>query len=478
MMDSLLAFLQTVAGRVAIVSLFTALLAVLGAPAWPAVGLALLLTTFLPGRRRELLAVATVAVLFVAPPVDLDLLAELGAGRGAGAWLGAWPLVVAAVLALACVFVTAIGRRPKSLPGRHPVLVLVALLTALFVVAAHAPLQGGPWFLATTSAMVLSSYVWFFAYAAAEAKLPGATPAWRQLGFWRPFWGFSNVPVGKGAAYLARVEARDAAGLARTQLSGLRLLAWAAVLLAAMDALRWFVYTPHPEGAAGGPFPVALLAWLPAEGLPRVADLLDAQARGEPFPLALRWASVIGEFVMSVLHMMTWGHPIVATCRMVGFAAAPNTDRPLLSTSIVEFYNRFYFYFKELLATFFFYPTYFRFFRGSPRLRVFAATAAAAGLGNFLFHFYRDSGEIFRLGFVQALAAYHVYACYALILGVAIGLSQLRLQARGRRPLRGPRRVLANAGVVAFYCLVGVLDARSPHSILEYAALYRSLVIP
>lgn len=475
-MDRLLAFLQTAPGRVAIVALFTALLAVMGGPAWPAVGLALLLTTFLPGRRRELLAAATVAVVFVSPPLDLDLLAELGAARGATAWLGAWPLVVAAVLASACAFVRAVGRQPKSLPGRHPVLVLIALLTALFVVAAHAPLQGGAWFAATTSAMVLSSYVWFFAYAAAEAKLPDASPPWRQLGFWRPFWGFSNVPVGKGAAYLARVEARDAARLALTQLSGLKLLAWAALLLAVMDALRWFVYTPHPD--RGGPFSIGLLAWIPPEGLPRVADLLDAQARGEPFPFALRWASVVGEFVMSVLHMMTWGHPIVATCRMVGFAAAPNTDRPLLSTSIVEFYNRFYFYFKELLATFFFYPTYFRFFRGRPRLRVFAATAAAAGLGNFVFHFYRDSGEIFRLGFLDALVAYHVYACYALVLGVAIGLSQLRLLARGRRPLAGPRRVLANAGVVAFYCLVGVLDARSPHSILEYAALYSSLVIP
>lgn len=465
--------LPSAAGRIAAVTAFTAMLSMTGQPAWPAVGLALLLTSFLPDHRRAILAIATIAVVFVSPPLDLETLADLAVARGAETWLPAWPLAVATVLALACGYVHLVRAHPRTVVGRRPVACLLATLTVLFVASAHLPLVGALWFATTAGAMVLSSYLWFFAYAASESKLQGAPHALAQLGYWRPFWGFSNVPLGKGAAYLERVEARNAEQLALTQLSGIRLMAWAVLLTLVMNALRFALYTPHDEwdGLAG-----IVLGWVPNQGLPRIADLLDAQSQGAPFPLFIRWASVVSEFAMSVLHMVTWGHPIIATCRMVGFQAAANTDRPLLSTSIVEFYNRFYFYFKELLATFFFYPTYLTYFRSMPRLRMFAATFAAAGVGNFLFHFFRDSQEIFRWGLWEAFLAYHVYGCYALVLGVTIGASQIRLAARGRKRLHGPRRVWATTVVVAFYCLVGVLDVRTTHSILEYLSLYRSLL--
>jgi hypothetical protein len=280
------------------------------------------------------------------------------------------------------------------------------------------------------------------------------------------------VPLGKGAAYLERVEARDDAALASAQWSALRLLAWATVLTIAMDAFRWAGYAPHAEAGGG------LLGWLPAEGLPPLALVLDRQVEGDPYPIAIRWASVLAEFVVSILYMTTWGHKIIAICRMAGYQAALNTDRPLLSTSVSDFYNRFYWYFKELLATFFFYPTYLRYFRTQPKVRLFVATVAAAGFGNFLFHFLRDSHEIYRLGFLEALFAYRAYGCYALVLGVAIGVSQIRLLARRRREPQGLRRVVATAGVVSFYCLLGVLDVRTPHNLTDYARFYLSLFVP
>lgn len=473
--EAIVTLLRSAGGKLALVGAFTALLAMTGAQAWPAVGLALVLTSFLPQHRRVLLAVATAAVVAVSPPVDLEVLNAIATARGGELMVGAWPLVVIATLAFGCFYAELVRRFPKSLLGRHPVLVLLLLLTVLLVAAGDLSLTGGPGILVTTAAMTLGSYVWFFAYAAAESRAAGATPALQQLGFWRPFWGFSNVPLGKGAAYLGRVEARDADALAFTQLAGLRLMVWAVVLTFAMDAFQRALYAPHGgfDGAPG-----LLTAWLPPEGLPRLAVVIERQALGEPFPFATRWASVLAEFVLSVLHMMTWGHPIIATCRMAGFHAAPNTDRALLSTSVAEFYNRFYFYFKELLATFFFYPTFLTFFRKQPKLRLFTATLLSAGFGNFLFHFYRDSAEIFRLGYLDALVAYHVYGCYALLLGVSIAVSQARLQARHRRRPEGALRVLAIAGVLFYYCLLNVLDARTPYPIREYAALYVSLVIP
>ncbi|MEY2931707.1 MAG: hypothetical protein RL033_2456, partial [Pseudomonadota bacterium] len=42
----------------------------------------------------------------------------------------------------------------------------------------------------------------------------------------------------------------------------------------------------------------------------------------------------------------------------------------------------------------------------------------------------------------------------------------------------GARRVLATAGVILFYCLLGVLDVRTPLDLAEYGRLYVSLVVP
>ncbi len=461
-------FQETPVGRLAAVAAFTVLLAVTGAVAWQAVALALVLLSVLPAHRRALLAVATAGVVIASPPLDLALLHELATEHGALDVLPFWPAVVVATLGFGCAWVELVRRNPRTALARHPVQVLLAILTLLLVVAGSGAIDGRSWIVLVAFSMCLASYVWFFSFAASEARLRGATPAWKQLGYWRPFWGFSTAPIGKGAAYLERVEAKDARALATSQRRGLILMLWCTVLLVAMDAIRYAVYEPH--GLA--------VPWIPAEGLPPVAAVIQAQAHGEPLPFPMRWGAVLAEFVLTVLHMTTWGNSIVATARMAGYDIAVNTDRPLLSTSIAEFYNRFYFYFKELLAAFFFYPTYLSCFRSQPKLRLFAATLMAAGFGNFVFHFLRDSGAVYRLGFAGALVAYRSYAVYALILGTAIAVSQVRLLARHRKPPTGVRRVLAIAGVVSFYCLLGVLDVRTPYALSDYAAVYVSLFVP
>jgi hypothetical protein len=467
---------ESAAGRLLAVAGFTVLLAVTGGVAWQAVGFALALLSLLPAHRRTILAVATIGVVVASPPLDLALLSELAARRGAADLVPLWPVVVAATLALGCAYVELVRRgrgRHAAAPGvtalsRYPVAVLLVLLTLLLVVAGAAPLGGAAWFFLTAFTMCLASYVWFFAFAVSDAKLKNAAPAIRQLGYWRPLWGFSTAPIGKGAAYLDRVEAKDAKALATSQRRGLRLMLWCTVLLVGMDAFRYAVHAPHGQA----------VPWIPAEGLPPLAAVIEAQAAGAPLPFAMRWGAVLAEFVLTVLHMTTWGNSIVAMARMAGYDIALNTDRPLLSTSIVEFYNRFYFYFKELLAAFFFYPAYLTFFRSRPKLRLFTATLAAAGFGNFLFHFLRDSGAVYRMGFAEAVVAYRIYAVYALILGVAIAVSQVRLLARHRKPPTGVRRALATAVVVSFYCLLGVLDVRTPFGLSDYVAVYVSLFVP
>jgi hypothetical protein len=129
----------------------------------------------------------------------------------------------------------------------------------------------------------------------------------------------------------------------------------------------------------------------------------------------------------------------------------------LEARSIAEFWNRYYYYFKELLVDFFFYPTFMRYFKRWPRLRLFAATFAAACFGNAFYHFFRHLDYINDLGFWKALAGFHVYIFYTIILAIGIGVSQLRKRkAENPNWLRG--RLLPAFSVISFYCILSIFD--------------------
>ena len=86
-------------------------------------------------------------------------------------------------------------------------------------------------------------------------------------------------------------------------------------------------------------------------------------------------------------RLALWGNTIVAGCRLAGFRLLRNSYRPLESRTVVDFWNRYYYYYKELIADFFFYPVYMRCFKKHPRVRMLFATWVAVGLGVPLFHF-------------------------------------------------------------------------------------------
>jgi len=160
---------------------------------------------------------------------------------------------------------------------------------------------------------------------------------------------------------------------------------------------------------------------------------------------------------------------------MAGFNLLRNTYKPLYATTIAEFWNRFYFYFKELLVEFFFFPTYVRYFKKHRRLRLAAATFAAATLGNLVYHFCRDINYVFELGFWRALTGFQVYAFYAAVLGASIALSQLRGK-RAPGPLPFHRRVISSFGVIGFYCLLEIFDYEGrSHSLGTHLAFFGNL---
>jgi hypothetical protein len=133
-----------------------------------------------------------------------------------------------------------------------------------------------------------------------------------------------------------------------------------------------------------------------------------------------------------------------------------------------------------LLVEFFFLPSYLHFFKKYRRLRIFAATLAAATLGNMIWHFCRDYYYVADMGLGAAMSGFQVYAFYTLVLGVGIGISQLRSRQRPpdlAAPLR--RRVLASVSVITFFGLLEIFDYEPrSHNLGTHMTFFFNLFLP
>lgn len=223
--------------------------------------------------------------------------------------------------------------------------------------------------------------------------------------------------------------------LAVTQIKAAKLLLWAKLLLAAGMAFRTLAHA--------------------RAGVPGLEDAVAALAAGHPASRLLSIAAVLVNFTDSLVSLAVTGHVIVACCRFAGFRIPRNTNDPLQARSISDFWNRYHYYFKELLVDFFFLPTFARMQGWSPRARVIAATFCAAGLGNYLFHLFRDIDLVRTLGPVQAIVGSQTSAFYCLLLSFGIAASQLG-GAPSPAARSGAHRVFATLRVLGFYCLVSI----------------------
>ena len=160
-----------------------------------------------------------------------------------------------------------------------------------------------------------------------------------------------------------------------------------------------------------------------------------------------------------MLYMSVFGGTIIAAARLAGFRLLRNTWRPLEATTLAEFWNRYYFYYKELLVDHFFYPAFLRYFRNHRRLRIFFATFSAACVGNLIFHFIRDIHFVADMGLWNAVVGDQSHAFYTFVLAIGVALSQMRVGTRkvSKGWLRG--RLLPCLWVVGFFCVLHVFDA-------------------
>jgi D-alanyl-lipoteichoic acid acyltransferase DltB (MBOAT superfamily) len=296
---------------------------------------------------------------------------------------------------------------------------------------------------------VLVPYFWYLAYALVDQRSKDRSSDLFQLGAFHPVWGgASSIPIGKGAAFLRKMLAKNPEEMAITQIKGVKLLLWADALLALKILLKWF-FEDYCQ-------------------IPSVTDAIDASIHHQSYSWGMQWASLLWSVTSYSLRIAISGHFIIGSARLAGFRLPRSTWRPLESRTLIEYFNRFHYYFKELLVDFFFLPTFFRVFKEHPRLRLFFATFMAAGVGNAIYHFMSEIDLIESMGFVGALESYISYAFYCVILATGIGISQVRVNM-GYKPsnsLYG--RIQSFVVVWGFVTLLHVFsDESRNHSLLE-----------
>lgn len=283
-----------------------------------------------------------------------------------------------------------------------------------------------------------------------------------------PVFGGSLTPYGKGLDFLSRHEAVDPECFARSQLAGIKLLLLAMLWIFVLEFMDASLFGNSTRHFAGWPGDWSL-------GLPRLTEYLQSGV----FPAWYQgWAIVYLELIRATLRVAITGHVIVGCLRLLGFNVFRNTYKPLLSESIVEFWNRYYYYFKELLVDFFFYPAYLRLRSLGPRARMLAAVFSAAFLGNMYHHILARPETVLQLDLAGFWAAWGPRFVYCFLLAFGIWISMLRQQ---KQRLLGteagfPLRLRRIAGVWTFYGIIHIWNTNAEGAgIVECLAFFLSL---
>ncbi len=301
-----------------------------------------------------------------------------------------------------------VKRHKTSLYARRPVVTLLctlALLTAFAILLPDGTARDMTW----SFVMIFNGYIWFLSYAITDQRSRHPSPGIVQMGVLRPFWVNSSNPIGKGAVFLKRHLATNSRDLAITQLKGLKLLIWMDVLIALALSIHWLC--------------------MGQLHIPTQHQAVAAFVNHQPYPVLVNWVAITIDTVLFTLHLAVFGHNIVGLARLAGYRLPRNMCRPLESRTLAEFWNRYNFYFKEVMVDFFYVPTFLKVFRNHPRVRMFFATFMAAGVGNLIFHFIRDIPDIHTMGLWKTIESYASYTFYCVMLSVGIGISQLRQHA-------------------------------------------------
>jgi hypothetical protein len=448
------AFVQTTPGKLILLAVFAAFMKLHALEGWIAGRATWLILTVVAGlvsvsgRYRYWVLLVGAGTLLARNPTWFDfgavetvLRQEYLYGTFHLGTLRAAMLIGCVPLAILLIY---LARRFRNHPvGRAPVLVQHGVYACLLGLATLGVLKDYAQVAAWSLLAVFSAYFWYLAYALIDQRRREPAPMVLHLATFNAFAWPTLVPMGKGAANWRSLEATTPEELAVTQLKAVKLLVWALLLSGILSAFRWSVYDQL--------------------GVPELKVAFDHFLQGKYAPTPYSLISVLASLPERLLLIAIMGHIIIATARLAGFRLLRNTYRPLSSRTIAEFWNRYVYYFKEILVHVYFYPTFLRCFKRHPRLRIAFATFMAAGVGNFLFHFFMQTPSMAKYGLVEAVVRMQTYAFYCLLLSAGIIISQLR--ARRPAPDAGwiRHQFVPSLGVLAFFCFLSFFDGPQRH---------------
>jgi hypothetical protein len=430
-----------------------------------AVGIAAVigLASFLPAWRRSLLSALAVAMC-------LNNLVPRFVAGSAGRITMSY-----AVLEMAAVWIALLLAWTRWLPpravSRHSLLLLhvmaAGLITGLWMMRGRGALAG---VIAGGLSSLVPELLWRSSYWIKwRTRQPEKAPIWSNLFAALPFLGAGGVPIGKGPEYLASHEARDPGQLASAQLEGARLL---------LLAILWRV----TDAFLAGLLWARASAWVPEWAvsrhplLPAMETLLHL-----PFlyPWWERWAALYGELFHVILTLAVFSHTLVGIFCLAGFHIPRNMQSPLTATTILDFWGRYYFYFKELLMDFWFFPVFLRASRLPVLWRTMLATVAAAFVGNFYYHVILYWPRLAAGDAENFRAMLLARAIYCALLATGLCGSFARSLARRGKPsqARLPRRVFQALVVSAFFAVLHVWNFIDvPISWNERITLWKTLL--
>lgn len=414
------------------------------------------LTWFTPFRRRTILVVGAIYAGVESPLREMAMVKGLPVPTD---WTGLSLLVLATFAIVWLCYLATVNFKALPLIARHhPQLTLHLMYWGTLVILWITAPTAGRWReVALGVAFLFPFLIWRCGYMLMSGQNGRAADtgfAHQLMVIW-PAFGGSDTPYGKGLEYLSKFEAKTEEDLAQSQLAGVKLF-----ILAGL----WHLGLALMEGTLYGPGN-AITQTLGGHtiGIPKLGGLV---AQGAGAPLYASWASIYCELVWQVLRRAIYGHQIIGVLRLFGFNVLRNTYKPLLAESVQEFWNRYYYYFKELLVSFFFMPVFMQLggpLRNWPRLRLFAAVFAAAAIGNTYYHVLGSRVSLVLGSALNDLSYLGSPFFYSFLLAIGIYVSMLRKQRRGARTLSGTRaaRITRIFGVWTFFSLIFIWDVRS-----------------
>lgn len=493
----LAAFAERAAGKILLLICFAFFLFLLAPDKWMPLTGALCFFSFLPQYRKFLLLAATLLFLaggyndFRWSEVTVPYLRSAGIPEQLLTMPGAL-LGLLLVLLFCALWVYLAGRSPLAPWIKRPVAYLIVFYLLLLLALSYVPGPAGAKALLWVFAYVFGKYFWYLCYSLRECR-SSAPPAFLgELGLYLPFWRPMHVPIPQGSGVLSKIEAKTPQELATVQLKGLKLIIWAfllaltGLLLAGTLHGRGTLETGFgvlSVGREAGALDISLagrrllsLPFLHSDAaVPLYEDAFDLSVAGKPLPFYANWAALLVFFVEYVINLSVDFHIVIAVCRMCGYRALRNTYKPLSSTNIAEFWNRLFYYYKEVMVHFFFFPVFFRYFKDRPKLRLFCATFAAACFGNCIYHLFSDFGYIMDHGLFRAVVDLHCFFLYSFVLATGIFLSQLRIERGRRRTPTGVARIAAQLWVFLFFSVLSIFADTRRESVTQNLAFFFSL---